>query len=178
MSTFIAALQPLLINEGGYSNVSGDSGGETYRGISRTNYPQWKGWDFVDAAKPLRDEEIIVNSDLNDSVQEFYKLYFWDAERLGEITDQKVGTKLLDMCVNMGSHQAIKLLQQVLVNKFRYAINIDGILGKETLFHVNAAGNTLIQQLRNRCIAFYESLVEERPEDQKFLNGWLKRANQ
>jgi lysozyme family protein len=33
-----------LRNEGYYVNDKDDSGGETYRGISRVNFPKWAGW--------------------------------------------------------------------------------------------------------------------------------------
>lgn len=34
--------------EGGYANVLGDKGGETYMGISRVYWPSWPGWPVID----------------------------------------------------------------------------------------------------------------------------------
>ncbi len=48
---FQKALAHTLEFEGGYANDPADSGGETFRGISRRNWPQWEGWPLIDQAK-------------------------------------------------------------------------------------------------------------------------------
>lgn len=178
MADINPAIIPLRQNEGGYSNVDGDNGGETYIGISRNNWPNWEGWRIVDTNKPLRDEGIIHNPVLDKLVTDFYYSEFWEANNLEDINNQAIATKLLDMCVNMGSSRGIKILQQSLANDFRYAIDIDGIAGNETIKYTNQAGTTLLGHLRQRCKDFYEGLAEEHPNDKQFLNGWLRRAGQ
>lgn len=37
--------------EGGYANDKNDSGGETYKGISRVHNPKWGGWKIIDSYK-------------------------------------------------------------------------------------------------------------------------------
>lgn len=172
-------LKQLLLNEGGYSNVTGDTGGETYRGISRNNFPHWEGWRLVDQHKPLKDEQIIADNTLDSEVVTFYLRNFWDENRLGEINNQNIAGKLLDMSVNMGSYRAIIILQQTLVNDMRISVNIDGKIGSETISAINrASAPVLLQKIRGRCVAFYEGLVEKKPSNKKFLSGWLRRANQ
>ena len=51
MANFEDAYKKLLIKEGGYVHDSDDSGGETYRGISRRYNPTWEGWDIIDTYK-------------------------------------------------------------------------------------------------------------------------------
>ena len=41
----------ILRAEGRYANLVGDTGGETYGGVSRNNHPNWSGWHPIDAAK-------------------------------------------------------------------------------------------------------------------------------
>jgi lysozyme family protein len=182
MADFSQAIGRVLKNEGGYSNVLGDNGGETYRGITRKNFPNWSGWTAVDFTKRttgLVDEQIIHNSDLEKEVEDFYKKNFWDENRLGEVKDQDIAGKLLDMAVNMGSSRAGKILQQVLANDCRLAINIDGKIGKETLGALNSQSPSFVLgKIKDRCKAFYESLVEARPQNKQFLKGWLRRAGE
>ena len=58
-SKAIKLIDMVLKHEGGYANVSGDLGGETYRGISRKNFPSWNGWEIVDEKKPLKYNQIL-----------------------------------------------------------------------------------------------------------------------
>ena len=179
MANIDEALPQLYRNEGGYSKVPGDSGGETYRGISRNNWGSWRGWALVDAAKPLKDEQIIDNPELNILVRDFYKDNFWDTNNLEEIKAQSVANKIMDMAVNMGSYRAGMILQQALMYDFRCQINIDGKIGRETIAAVNKQGaGYLLTALRRRSVEFYEGVAERKPETKKFLNGWLKRAEQ
>ena len=49
--SFKKALEHMLKFEGGYANDPNDSGGETFRGVSRRNWPKWPGWPLIDRAK-------------------------------------------------------------------------------------------------------------------------------
>lgn len=71
--------------EGGYANVSGDTGGETYKGISRNNWPKWKGWSLIDAHKKAGNRTAAsINARFNKDpemtalVEEFYYVQFWN----------------------------------------------------------------------------------------------------
>jgi len=48
---FSHILNDTLKHEGGYANHSADKGGETYRGITRKNNPNWQGWKYIDEVK-------------------------------------------------------------------------------------------------------------------------------
>ena len=51
MSDFNIAYAKTGHAEGGYANNPDDSGGETVQGISRNNFPKWRGWMIVDLEK-------------------------------------------------------------------------------------------------------------------------------
>ena len=51
MADFATAYAPLAGFEGGWCNVPGDSGGETYAGIARRYWPDWPGWKLIDGEK-------------------------------------------------------------------------------------------------------------------------------
>lgn len=111
MANFEAAYKKLKENEGGYSDVAGDAGGETYAGITSRDYPKWPGWKIV-RSKPRKHNEKIPELDKMKS--EFYKSEFWDKIRGDEIDNQEYAYHLLDMAVNKGHGTAIKLAQDAL----------------------------------------------------------------
>lgn len=47
MADFKIAFDITNKTEAGYANNPDDSGGETYAGISRNNWPYWEGWKNV-----------------------------------------------------------------------------------------------------------------------------------
>ena len=47
-NAFSQAFAATMQHEGGYANVQGDKGGETYMGISRVYWPSWPGWPVID----------------------------------------------------------------------------------------------------------------------------------
>jgi len=178
MSEFSKAIPQVLKNEGGYSLDPHDPGGETYRGITRKNFPNWTGWPYIDAQKPLKDEEIINNFTIDCAVREFYRVNFWETNQLDKINSQLIAGKVLDMCVNMGSKRGVMLLQQAL-DRLGLSLNEDGRMGPLTYNGANNQDETKLHQaLVDVCVAFYTNLASKRPTLKKFLTGWLRRARQ
>lgn len=99
----------LKAHEGGWANVAGDTGGITYCGITQKNYPNWKGWDKVLAAK-LKHGQVL--QEVDHLVKEFYKLEFWDKCRCDEIADQEIAEQTCDMAVNAGIAASARLAHQ------------------------------------------------------------------
>ena len=135
MADFSQALDALLVDEGGYSNQSGDAGGETVFGISRHFNPAWSGWSFVDALKKTHQNLVELNRALADdpnvrtAVQSFYRSLYWNFDT---VASQQVANKLLSMEVNFGKGSAVRILQEGLV-RLGYHVEVDGSMGKQTL---------------------------------------------
>jgi lysozyme family protein len=105
MANFNTAIEKILKHEGGYSNRSTDAGGETYRGISRPNHPEWIGWSAVDVAKKtnggsLPNNYIINSPTLEAQAKQLYKTKFWDKIQGDTIKDQAVAEILFDARLN------------------------------------------------------------------------------
>jgi lysozyme family protein len=80
---FEKAFPEMIAHEGGYANVSGDSGGETFMGISRNNFPNWEGWAFVDEVKRgggarAINAQLMGNPRMVELVKAFYFAEFWE----------------------------------------------------------------------------------------------------
>lgn len=114
MASFEKAYKKTAKNEGGYANVTGDTGGETYAGISRKWWPNWSGWKIIDARKPLKHNQTLQIDALTALVHAFYKKQFWDAIGGDEIVDQSTAERLYDFGVNAGAPRSIKQIQEVL----------------------------------------------------------------
>lgn len=117
--------------EGGYSNVASDTGGETYKGISRKWHPKWEGWKVVDKNKPLKRNQIIKDSALDAMVEKFYKKEFWDVISGDSIEDQYSANTLYDFGVNAGHGKSINNIQKVL------GLPVTGKISKQLIEAIN-----------------------------------------
>ena len=156
--------------EGGYSNNPHDKGGETYAGISRVSFPDWKGWAFLDKqAHPIQHNAKF--SYLSRDVEQFYRTEFWKKLNCGFMS-QVVANQLFDYAVNSSKSKAVKSLQTVL-NRLGAFLQVDGIIGEKTLTAMarfnqdDIAGNLLIQREN-----FINRLALQQPQ---FKRVWLNR---
>lgn len=177
MADFKLFFPILLRQEGYYSNVKGDTGGETWEGISRNNYPAWSGWSIVDSYKGRSDFPHVLRLDasLQDKVLQFYKSSQWDTIEGDKINNQSIANFIADWGVNAGMSTPVKHAQKVL--NFP-ADSIDGKMGPHTLSAINIAdGPTFFASMKQDRINFYHAIVASHPIDQKFLSDWLERTN-
>lgn len=118
MAIFSIAYAITNKNEGGYAHVKGDNGGETYCGIARKYWGNWKGWAIIDAYKKkhgaLKPNQIIKDPELDRLKLEFYKTNFWDVIGGDAIEDQRSANILYDFGVNSGQSRSIKNIERVL----------------------------------------------------------------
>lgn len=111
MANFDIAYKITSGNEGGFMNDPNDSGGETYAGITRKNFPKWKGWVVIDKRKPSKGT---IYTDLEPLVRTFYKSQFWDTISGDSIKEQELANDAYDMGINAGLSAARELLKQSL----------------------------------------------------------------
>ncbi len=174
MADFSRALDLLLKLEGGYSNDPADKGGETYRGISRKNWPDWTGWLLVDAWNADGKKWPTGAMGLDDAVNEFYRGHFWDPIHGDEIKDQGITQALFVQAVNGGPATAIRQLQAVL------GVIADGIMGPNTLHTLDHAISSLgARSVLNRYLSRwsyrYSQIVAADPSQARFQKGWGNR---
>jgi len=163
MAEFLASQPYVLLNEGGYTPLDGD----TYRGIARRFFPKWEGWKMIGYLKPLEQGEMVQSAALDSMVNMFYKANFWDKILGDGIDSQAIAPYCYDWYVNAGRN-AIKNIQAVL------GVAEDGIFGGSTLHALNAAGYVL-PTLHNKRVGYYREIAVG--DNAKFLAGWESRAN-
>ena len=169
MANFAIALASTETWEGGYVNNPSDSGGETYTGISRRNWPNWPGWPIIDNSKSQVDfpKGLKMNVGLQALVSQFYQQHFWRFETLD---DQQVANKLFDFAVNVGMFHCAKIAQQIC------QVTCDGRIGPKTIAAINSQdAQQFISAFRAQAEKYHEEIVVSHPEDAQFLKGWLRR---
>ena len=176
-------------HEGGYANNKADTGGETYKGISRVWNPLWPGWRAVDAAKKqtgvvaMLDQILGNNAELQADVLKFYKLNYWDANRLDAVFDQDLASKLYDITVNMGVKRAALIWQEALnltnVNGRAYPDTaMDGVVGVQTVTLTNAhpRPKLLLQVVKGLQAERYINIMRNNPTQEVFALSWFTRV--
>jgi lysozyme family protein len=125
MDRAIKAIEKTLKFEGEYSNVSGDSGGETIFGITKLHHPK--------VFNKIIEEYRLGNTKKAEAMaKSFYADKYWN-NLYNELKNEKLAEKLFDVSVNMGIITAVKILQTVLINYFnKRDLAVDGIFGKIT----------------------------------------------
>jgi lysozyme family protein len=187
MPTFEDALARTLGHEGGYSNDPDDKGGETFRGISRVNWPNWPGWGYIDQMREhgFKAKDIEANGDLALLVARFYREQFW--QRIsGDALPPAVAAEVFDSATNAGVHRAVLWLQQALNllnrNGKDYPDTIeDGAMGSGTLNTLAAylkrdTTGPLLKVMNVLQGAHYLDYMRKSPTQEKYARGWLTRV--
>lgn len=174
MASFKLAYPIIKDSEGGYVNDSLDSGGETYAGISRKWNPNWLGWLIIDKAK--RDvsfkNSLKSNQYLENLVEEFYKEKYWDKIKGDMITSQKIANVIIDFGINAGISIAVKMAQKI------SGTVQDGVIGVNTLQSFEKISESeFLNKYADLRIDYYNDIVIRRPDQARFLTGWINRAN-
>jgi lysozyme family protein len=171
MADFRTALNKTLQHEGGYANIPGDNGGESYAGISRNNWPAWRGWAIIDKAKPLKRNQKLKDKQLVGFIDVFYYEHFWKPVQGEKIKNPQIAGFLFDFYVNSGYH-AIKAIQRLI------KVKDDGLIGSQTLAAINAADpDSLFAALKSSRLKFVKDIAARKPDQGKFLEGWQNRIN-
>lgn len=180
--TFIQAVETVLAHEGGFVNDPVDPGGATNWGVSLRfmvavgeidldgdgfadfDFDHDGDIDADDVRAMTRDDAIRVYRD------HWWNKYGYDALPAG------IGAKVFDLAVNMGARQAHKLLQRA-CRACGANVTDDGILGPVTRTVIADTDQwALLTALRSEAAGFYRGLVIAKPQFEKFVAGWLRRA--
>lgn len=189
MANFHSAFEKTMGHEGYYANDPHDPGGETYRGVARNRHEDWDGWQIIDDLRstPNFPNNLNRESQLQASVEQFYKKHFWNRFQGDAVTDQPLAEELFDTSVNLGISRAVKFLQRGLnvLNKdgsLYGDISVDGQFGPKTLNTLNASlnagqGGYLLKVINILQGEHYVTLMENNPVMEKYARGWLNRVS-
>lgn len=173
MAEFIKSFRKTIDAEGGYVNDPDDPGGETWKGISRKNWPDWSGWQIIDSLKKLPDfpASLEKSAELREEVGTLYLSKFWNKLHGDYINSQEVADSIFDFGVNGGIETAIVMAQQIAGAK------PDGVVGEKTLEAINRFNpDHFLAAFTVAKIARYLAICKKRPTSKKYFYGWVDRA--
>lgn len=188
MADFNIAYNITMGVEGLYANTLHDKGGETWKGIAYKKNPTWSGWPIIWAAKrlnPLTFEHILKQDTvLEEKVQRFYKLNYWDVNQLDKFTNQPLANEMFDAGVNMGTCTAGQFLQKSLNilnnNQKLYSdLKVDGNVGAMTIASIAKLNDSkrLIKTYNGFKLTRYLAICQADPSQETFYRSWLSRVN-
>ena len=170
MSNFNKTMVKVFRHEGGYVNDRQDPGGATNFGITHRTLAKWRKEKITPfQVKAMKKEE----------AKDIYRFHYWNRMRLDDIEDDDVAGAIMDMGVNSGTKQGIKILQRALndVSQGRKTLKVDGIIGLNTIRATNSApSNLLLAAFFLERARFYVGICKRRPASRKFLYAWMRRS--
>jgi len=152
--TFDEIIGTVLHHEGGYVNDPTDPGGETNYGVSKRAYP-----------------DVDIKNLTEDGAKDIYRRDYWDKNHCGDLPED-LRHVYFDMCINMGAGRAVKIMQKT-ANAKGANLKIDGGMGPKT---IGAIQNVELNRVRAYRVKYYATLVERKPDLEKFYYGWFKRS--
>jgi lysozyme family protein len=173
-----------LTHEGGFSDHPQDRGGATKYGITHHTLNAYQDnlslttQSLTADGSPDLSQATIASLTQAQAMQIYWVMYYQQPKIY--LLSSAIQPVIFDMAVNHGPKQAIKILQHVLNLSGLVNISQDGQLGP-----INARacdqvyqqmGDYLINALCDERVAFYHRIVARQPNQQIFLNGWLRRA--
>ncbi len=110
------------------------------------------------------------------AVKAFYQSHFWNTW-FDQLESDELAKRVFDAAVNMGSGEAVRLLQIGLQAALGAFVAVDGKWGPQTLQHANACDPAmLVSSFKNARAQHYRDIAQKNPALAGFLNGWLVRA--
>ena len=152
MTSFDAAFELLIGNEGGYSNNPNDTGGETMWGITR-RVAQAHGYTGIMKDLP------------QDTAKSICKTVYWDTLKL-DLFPPAVAFQILDTNYN-GGHAVLWMAQAA-------GVKADGVMSDTLVTAVNA---TDPMKFIMRFIAYRQRYLVSIKSWPSFGRGWINRTS-
>lgn len=167
MSIFQPAVRIVLQHEGGWVDDPLDPGGATNYGISLRFYKQ--------SIDPKATPETIRNLTVQDA-SNIYLHFWWNQYHYGNINDQAIADKVMDLSVLTGPYR-IGVATQTAVNivNGNTDLTVDGDLGALSFAAINNDNPArLLAEIIQQMVDFFESLTS--PIAHQDMQGWLNRV--
>jgi len=163
-------LDNVLEHEGGFVDHPNDKGGPTNYGITLAALNEYTG---------LRNSKLDIKMLSEHTARAIYQENYYRKPGINRLPEA-MQPLLFDMAVNHGCKTGVQLLQsQLLADGYECGL-VDGYIGRSTIAAAIKAladlGQVFINNLVNRRIARYRSIIKHDPTQAVFEKGWIARA--
>jgi lysozyme family protein len=176
---FNEALNIVLDAEGGYSNVKGDPGGQTNRGVTHRTYNRYRSKKNL----PTTNVKNISDKEVN----EIYRNEYWNLIK-GNALPKNIATSLLSLALTDGPQDSIAFVQNILITDpyFRKVLakanllkdlKIDKLMGKNTMTAIWYLAKRIGEQKLTIKIQEAQKAHYQSKKNKKFIPGWLNRVD-
>ncbi len=195
---FLTAYHSTISFEGDYSCDPNDAGGETWKGISRRNFPLWQGWKIIDEIRrntiPGKQfiEALKLDEELEELVVKFYQAVFWNKLNLDATGEHVISAEIFDTAVNQGLNSGGSYFQQALNllndnGKYYPDLDVDGDIGENTIkalkAYMSVPGRdrdrnvrTLLKMMNGLQFQRYVEICRSNPKQEVWVYGWMNRC--
>lgn len=162
-------LKDVLRREGGFVNHRDDKGGATNMGITIGTLSRYLGRAAtIGEVKNLR----------RDTATTIYKQNYLFGPGIDDLPNSIVPFAF-DSAVNHGPRRAIRFVQAVCNAAGFGPLSVDGAMGPQTKGAADKAeqamGLWFLAALAEERRSFYKLIVERKPSQQVFFDGWMNR---
>lgn len=163
-SAIDAAIDRVLLNEGGFVDNPADPGGPTNRGITLAT--------LVSVRFPNRVSVEDLRALTEDQARAIYVQRYVTGPKFHELSDERLFTLVVDCGVNHGTETATRWLQRAA------GVPADGIMGPQTLDALRPAGapSVAYKRVLRQRLEKYAGIVHDDTRKSEFLVGWVRRA--
>lgn len=163
-----------------YTETTGDRGGATKDGVT-LKYLKGVGISRGDLDRDGDIDKDDVRLVTPAIAEKLYKQDFYLDPRINRLPEP-LQPVVFDAGVNSGPPRAIILLQKALRAELGVFFPADGVIGPATRAKAEEAvakfgAAAVVGAVVDARIAWYNAIVREDPVQEKFLRGWIARAN-
>lgn len=175
MANFDIALKKTLRWEGGYQKMVKDTGNYNSKGeLVGTNLGICaKVFEKVIGFPPTEQDMRSID---NETATRIYKTLFWDKMHGDLFIDDDVAGLIFDWYVNAGTWGIF--YSKKAANSIGSSLKVSHFISEAEVITLNGLNQeSLFEAIKNSRIAYYNRLVEKKPQYSVFHKGWLNRAN-
>ena len=162
--------------EGGFVNDPSDPGGATNLGWTLGTAQGTQDLDIFDVDHDGDIDLTDIKKMGEDTAEKGYYKYFWEPLRC-DMMPAKVAFLVNDMGINHGIKRAQILLIRAINKVSSNSFSESGEIDHKILHTIETLDlDSLLEEMLQVRIDFYNAIVSRRPESKKFIKGWMARV--
>lgn len=152
-----------------FEDVPGDHGGATKYGLIIDDLQEYNLDVTGDGVIDWHDVKELTAAQASLVLKKLY----WDFMKADSVNNQSLAMYIVDGGLTQGRVLIAKYVQSIL------GVTVDGMFGQKTINAINMLNDpsVLFEALKSKRIDRYNAIVARDATQNKFIKGWINRAN-